>query len=121
MARWSRQESRNRRARRIRKKVFGTPARPRLTVFKTSRHIYAQVIDDVQGRTLASASSLSPAFRERGGKGGGVEAARLVGEILGDSTKEQGIEAVAFDRNGFQYHGRVAALADAVREKGVRF
>ena len=118
----SRNQSRKRRADRIRKKIFGSPERPRLSVFKSARHIYAQVIDDLEGRTLASASTLSAAFRERGGQGGGdVESARLVGELVGEAVKNLGVEAVAFDRNGHQYHGRVAALADAVRKQGVRF
>ena len=118
----SRKQARKRRAGRIRKRIFGSPARPRLSVFKSARHIYAQVVDDLQGHTLVSASTLSAAFRERGGRGGGdKEAARLVGEILGEVVKDLGIEAVSFDRNGHQYHGRIAALADAVREQGVRF
>lgn len=122
MAQLGRKEARKKRARRVRTKIFGTPQRPRLSVFKSSKHIYAQIIDDVRGCTLASASSLSPAFRERGGKGGGdVDAAQLVGKILGAAAKGLGIEAVAFDRNGYLYHGRVAALAGAVREQGVRF
>ncbi len=122
MAHQNRNQTRIRRSRRVRKKIFGSPNRPRLTVFKSSKNIYAQIVNDVEGTTLASASSLSPAFRDRGGKkGGDLEAAKLVGEILGETAKGQGIETVAFDRNGYQYHGRVAALATAVREKGVRF
>lgn len=122
MAAFSRNKSRRQRAKRVRKKVFGASERPRLTVFKSAKHIYAQIIDDVHGRTVAAASSKSPIFRERGGQtGADVAAAKLVGEILGETAKGQGIETVAFDRNGYQYHGRVAALADAVREKGVRF
>ncbi|MFQ5912966.1 MAG: 50S ribosomal protein L18 [Nitrospinota bacterium] len=118
----SRREARKRRARRARKNVSGTQRKPRLLVFKSAKHIYGQLIDDQQGHTLLSASSLSPAFRERGGKrGGDVEAARLVGQILGETAKGLGIQAVAFDRNGYPYHGRLAALADAVRELGVQF
>jgi len=122
MSSTSRNQTRKRRAGRIRKKIVGSPARPRLSVFKSARHIYAQVIDDLEGRTLTSVSTLSASFRERGGQGGGdVEAARLVGELVGEAVKNLSVEAVAFDRNGYQYHGRVAALADAVRKQGVRF
>ena len=118
----SRNQTRKRRAGRIRKKIGGSPAKPRLSVFKSARHIYAQVIDDLEGRTLTSVSTLSASFRERGGQGGGdVEAARLVGELVGEAVKNLSVEAVAFDRNGYQYHGRIAALADAVRKQGVRF
>ena len=118
----SRNQTRKRRAGRIRKKIVGSPAKPRLSVFKSARHIYAQVIDDLEGRTLTSVSTLSASFRERGGQGGGdVEAARLVGELVGEAVKNLSVEAVAFDRNGYQYHGRIAALADAVRKQGVRF
>lgn len=122
MSSTSRNQTRKRRAGRIRKKIVGSPAKPRLSVFKSARHIYAQVIDDLEGRTLTSVSTLSASFRERGGQGGGdVEAARLVGELVGEAVKNLSVEAVAFDRNGYQYHGRVAALADAVRKQGVRF
>jgi large subunit ribosomal protein L18 len=118
----SRNQTRKRRAGRIRKKIVGSPAKPRLSVFKSARHIYAQVIDDLGGRTLTSVSTLSASFRERGGQGGGdVEAARLVGELVGEAVKNLSVEAIAFDRNGYQYHGRIAALADAVRKQGVRF
>ncbi len=122
MSSTSRNQTRKRRAGRIRKKIVGSPARPRLSVFKSAQHIYAQVIDDLEGRTLTSVSTLSASFRERGGQGGGdVEAARLVGELVGEAVKNLSVEAVAFDRNGYQYHGRIAALADAVRKQGVRF
>lgn len=122
MSSTSRNQTRKRRAGRIRKKIVGSPAKPRLSVFKSARHIYAQVIDDLEGRTLTSVSTLSASFRERGGQGGGdVEAARLVGELVGEAVKNLSVEAVAFDRNGYQYHGRIAALADAVRKQGVRF
>jgi large subunit ribosomal protein L18 len=106
---------------RVRKKVVGTPERPRLSVFRSLRQIYAQVIDDSTGRTLVAASSLSPAFRQAGGtRGGDVEAARRVGALLGRAAVEKGVRAVVFDRNGYLYHGRVKALAEAVREQGVR-
>jgi large subunit ribosomal protein L18 len=113
---------RKRRAARVRRKLFGSSDRPRLSVYKSNKHIYAQLIDDFEGRTLAASSSLSPAFRERGGKvGGDREAARLVGEILGEAAKNSGVQKIALDRNGYQYHGRVAELADAVRKQGVEF
>ncbi len=106
----------------MRRKLFGSSDRPRLSVYKSNKHIYAQLIDDFEGRTLAASSSLSPAFRERGGKvGGDREAARIVGEILGEAAKNSGVQKIALDRNGYQYHGRVAELADAVRKQGVEF
>ena len=108
-----------RRKKSIRRNVFGGPARPRLTVFRSAKHIYAQVIDDLAGRTLASASTT-----EKGDKkpnGGNCDAAAAVGKSLAVRAKEAGVEAVIFDRNGYRYHGRVKALADAVREGGVKF
>ncbi len=112
-------EARNRRHLRIRRKVVGTAERPRLSVFRSTRHIYAQVIDDVGGRTLVSASSLDP---ELGLKdGGNVEAAKAVGGLLGRRASERGVTKVVFDRGGFIYHGRVKALADAAREAGLDF
>jgi large subunit ribosomal protein L18 len=101
---------------RIRKKISGTPARPRLTVFRSNRHIYAQVIDDLAGRTLASASTL-----EEGVEGKQTERSGLVGKRLAERAREAGIEQVLFDRNGFRYHGRVRALADGAREGGLQF
>jgi large subunit ribosomal protein L18 len=102
---------------RIRKKISGTSERPRLTVFRSARHMYAQIIDDVSGRTLASASSLCEGARES--SGGNRDGAAAVGRLLAERAKAASITAVVFDRNGFQYHGRVAALADAVREAGI--
>lgn len=105
--------------RRIRRKVTGTAERPRLCVFRSVKHIYAQVIDDTQGRTLASADS--------GGKGdarasgGNVAGAKAVGRLIAERAKAKGVEAVAFDRSGFNYHGRVKALAEAAREGGLKF
>lgn len=122
MSRQGRTTSRKRRALRVRKKVFGSAEKPRLSVCKSNKHIYAQIINDFEGRTLVASSSLSQAFRDHGGKkGGDLEAARLVGEILGEAAKNSGIQKIAFDRNGYQYHGRVAELANAVREQGVKF
>lgn len=106
----------NRRHRRVRKKVVGTPERPRLAVFRSHRHIYAQVIDDFAGRTLAAASSLKDANGENP-----KEAAKNVGIALAERAKQAGISRVSFDRGGFQYHGRVQALAEGAREGGLEF
>ncbi|MDR1961360.1 MAG: 50S ribosomal protein L18 [Gracilibacteraceae bacterium] len=103
----------------VRKKVSGTPARPRLAVFRSLNHIYAQLIDDVQGVTLASASSLDAAFKEAGLDGGNVEGAKKVGMLVGEKALAKGIEKVVYDRGGFLYHGRVAALAEGAREAGL--
>ena len=105
-----------RRRRRVRKHVAGTPDAPRLSVYRSIKHIYAQVIDDVSGRTLASASSVALKI-----DGGNVDAAKQVGKALADSAKAKNIAAVRFDRNGRLYHGRVKALADAARENGLQF
>ena len=113
--------SRARRKKSIRKKLSGTSDRPRLTVFRSSKHIYAQIIDDVAGATLAAASTMEPAFREKGDFGGNIDAAKLIGGIIGSRAKEAGVESVIFDRNGYLYHGRVKALADGAREAGLRF
>ncbi len=108
-----------RRKRRIRSKVSGTTARPRLSVFRSANHIYAQVIDDTTGRTVASSSSRSKGFSvDDGGKTG---AAKQVGLDLATACKQAGIEKVVFDRNGYIYHGRVKALADGAREGGLTF
>ena len=103
---------------RVRGKVSGTPERPRLNVFRSNANIYAQIIDDVAGVTLASASSLD---KEIGGNGGNKEAARKVGKLLAERAKAKGISAVVFDRGGYVYHGRVAELAEGAREGGLEF
>ncbi len=108
--------ARNRRHRRVRKKVNGTPARPRLAVYRSSRHIYAQVIDDFAGRTLASASTLAVTD----GKDP-KEKAKAVGKALAEKAKAAGVEKVTFDRGGFMFHGRVEALAEGAREGGLEF
>jgi large subunit ribosomal protein L18 len=108
------------RHRRVRSKVAGTPSRPRLAVFRSLAHIYAQVIDDEAGNTLASASSLDPALRDQL-NGTKTDHAKLVGKTVAERAKAKGIESVVFDRGGFLYHGRVAALADAAREAGLKF
>jgi large subunit ribosomal protein L18 len=115
-------ESRLRRKKRIMRRIRGTAERPRLTVFRTSRHIYAQIIDDGSGRTLVDASSVSTEIREQiVGRGGNKEGAVAVGELLAKRATERGITRVVFDRNGFLYHGRIKVLADAAREKGLLF
>jgi large subunit ribosomal protein L18 len=111
--------ARTRRHLRVRKKVAGTPERPRLVVTRSSRHIVAQVVDDLAGRTLASASTMEPDIR--GAEGDKTAKARKVGELLAQRATEAGISAVVFDRGGNRYHGRVAALADGARESGLAF
>jgi large subunit ribosomal protein L18 len=106
---------------RVRGKVQGTPERPRLNVFRSNNHIYAQVIDDSVGHTLAAANSLEPTLRDEAAKQNGVEQARLVGKMVAQRAKEKGIGKVVFDRGGYLYHGRVKALADAAREGGLDF
>jgi large subunit ribosomal protein L18 len=114
------QSARARRHFRVRKKVGGTSARPRLAVFRSNRHVVAQVIDDISGRTLATASSLEAAVRGAGATGNRTSSA-AVGKLLAERAKAAGVTKVAFDRGGFLYHGRVAALADAAREAGLEF
>ena len=117
--------ARLRRKRRVRKKIFGTPERPRLSVFRSCKHIYAQIIDDVSGRTLVAASSLTPQIRERLSEikkeGGKTAVAKAVGELLGQRALEAGIKKVVFDRGGYKYHGRVKALAEGARGAGLEF
>jgi large subunit ribosomal protein L18 len=107
--------------RRIRKKISGTPERPRLAVFRSQAHIYAQVIDDGTGRTVCSASSLDETLKKDTKRGANVAAAKAVGSLIATRAREKGVEAVVFDRGGFQYHGRIKALADAAREGGLKF
>ena len=109
---------RNRIHQRIRRKLSGTAERPRLAVFRSVAHIYAQVIDDTAGATLVSASSIDKGART---KGGNVAAAKLIGKLVAERAKEKGVKSVVFDRGGYQYHGRVKALADAAREAGLEF
>jgi large subunit ribosomal protein L18 len=112
-------QARDRRHRRVRKKVTGTAERPRLAVFRSSKHIYVQAIDDVTGRTLASASTMEAALRTS--RTGTVDSARRVGQLVGERLKSTGVERAVFDRGGFQYHGRVAAVADGARGAGLEF
>jgi large subunit ribosomal protein L18 len=115
------QVQRLRRRRHVRRKIVGTVERPRLTVFRSSKHIYVQLIDDLTGRTLAAASSLAPDLRKDVAYGGNVKAAQAVGKRLAEAAKERGITKAAFDRGHYRYHGRVKALADAAREGGLQF
>jgi large subunit ribosomal protein L18 len=108
---------RSRRKTGIRKRVFGSPEQPRLSIFRSEKHVYAQLIDDFAGKTLAEASSVSAKLE----KGSNTEAAAQVGKAIAEKAKSAGIGKVAFDRNGFRYHGRVKALADAAREGGLKF
>jgi large subunit ribosomal protein L18 len=107
--------------RRIRKKIAGTEQRPRLAVFRSQGHIYAQVIDDDAGKTVCAASSLDKDLRAGAKRGANVAAAKAVGQLIATRAKEKGVAAVVFDRGGFQYHGRIKALADAAREGGLKF
>ena len=111
------QQARVRRHRRVRKRVVGTAARPRLCVFRSNKHIYAQVIDDTTGLTLASASTVEAGLRE--GATGNIAAAKAVGQMVGERAKAAGVDQVVFDRGGFRYHGRVAALCDGARAAGL--
>ena len=110
-----------RRRRHVRKSITGTSERPRLTVFRSSKHIYAQLIDDLTGVTLASASSTNPEVKAGASYGGNVKAAVVVGKKLAEAAKAKGIQLAAFYRGHYRYHGRVKALADAAREGGLKF
>ena len=111
-------KARLKRHRRVRAKISGTPECPRLNVFRSTKHIYAQIIDDVNGVTLASASSMDKGFD---GDGGNFEGARKVGEMLAKNASAKGISEVVFDRGGYLYHGRVKELAEGARENGLKF
>ena len=110
-----------RRQRRVRAKIFGTAERPRLSVHRTNANIYAQVINDVEGKTICSASTLSPEFKETGKLGSNKEAAEFVGKLVGQRAIEAGVTQVTFDRGGHIYHGRGQALADGARSAGLKF
>ena len=114
-------ESRNRRHRRVRAKVKGTAQRPRLNVYRSLENIFAQVIDDVDGKTLASASTIDKEVAKQIGESNKVDSAKVVGKILAERAKVAGITTVVFDRGGYRYHGRVAALAEGAREGGLEF
>ena len=121
IGRQDKNSARKRRHLRIRKKVHGTDSRPRMGVYRSQKHIYAQLIDDVRGVTVASASSVDPELRAKLGLGATVDAAREVGKLVAERALAKGIEEIVFDRSGYIYHGRVAALAAAAREAGLRF
>jgi large subunit ribosomal protein L18 len=112
---------RERRQRHVRKRLQGTTERPRLAVFRSSKHIYAQVISDVDGRTLAQASTLDPEIRGQHPYGGNKAAAAVVGRVVAERAKQAGVDKICFDRRSYKYHGRVQALADAAREAGLQF
>jgi len=117
----SKNDARLKRKVRVRKKVKGTPERPRLNVFKSSRHIHAQIIDDTKGVTLLAVSSISPDLKSDIVYTGNIEAAKKVGAAIAKKALDKNIVSVVFDRNGFLYHGRIKALADAARENGLSF
>ncbi|MGI6096625.1 MAG: 50S ribosomal protein L18 [Dethiobacteria bacterium] len=116
-----RNRARKRRHFRVRNKISGTPERPRLNVFRSNKNIHAQIIDDLNGHTLVSASTLEPEVKAEVSYGGNKEAARKVGEIIARRALEKGVSQVVFDRGGYLYHGRVKALADGAREGGLKF
>jgi large subunit ribosomal protein L18 len=114
-------KARLKRKKRIRKKVVGTEIRPRLCVFRSTRHIYAQIIDDVKGQTLAAASTLEKTVKESSEMENKMNAATLVGKLLAERAIGKGVKQIVFDRNGFLYHGRVKAVSDGARESGLEF
>lgn len=119
----TRQKKSERRKKRVRAKILGTPERPRLSVFRSLKQMYAQLVDDSNGKTLASLSTQSSAVKEKlsGGKGAKSERAKVLGKTLAELARSRGIEKVVFDRNRYRYHGRVKALADGAREGGLKF
>ncbi len=116
-----RKELKERRHKRIRKKVFGTPERPRLCVYKSLNHIYAQIIDDTKGHTIVSASTLDKEIRQLPGNKSNIAFAKKVGELLAERALNAGVTKIVFDRAGYKYHGCIKALADAARDKGLQF
>ena len=116
-----RAQARMKRKKRIRKHLLGTSERPRLSVFRSAKHIYAQIIDDGTGHTLAAASSLETEAKEKKDIENNVSMATFVGKLVGERAKKQGIKQVVFDRNGFLYHGRVKAVSEGAREAGLEF
>ena len=122
MGAMNRADARQRRKKRVRKKIRGTSEKPRLSVFRSSKHIYAQIVDDTTAKTLVGVSSLSKEIRPGvQNKGGNKAGAAMVGELIAKRAVEKGIKRVVFDRNGFLYHGRVKTLADSAREHGLEF
>jgi large subunit ribosomal protein L18 len=106
---------------RIRAKISGNSSRPRLCVYRSSKYIYAQIVDDTQGKTLVAASTTEKSVRGDSKQGGNIQASKLVGKAIAERAKAKGIEAVVFDRGGYVYHGRVKAVAEAAREAGLKF
>lgn len=121
MAKMTRRAARKRRHSRLRNKVFGTPERPRLSVYRSLNHIYVQVIDDSVGKTLVAASSIEPELRDKLASSKNKEAAKEVGLLIAKRAKAEGVTKVVYDRGGNLYHGRIAALADGAREGGLEF
>jgi len=117
----SKNEARLRKHARVRKRISGTTERPRLNVFRSYNHIYVQVIDDDKGSTLVAASTLDESLKGQVKHGGNIESAKLVGKLIAEKAIEKGIKSVVFDRGGYLYHGRIAALAEAAREAGLEF
>lgn len=117
----NRKEATSKRHKRIRVKVSGTSERPRLSVYRSNKHIYAQIIDDTKGVTLVSAGSVESELKVKLSDGGDIEAAKEIGKLIAERAKKAGIELVVFDRGGFIYHGRIAALAESARETGLMF
>ena len=113
--------NRIRRHRRLRKKVIGTSEKPRISLHRSSANLYAQAIDDVNGKTLVSAATTQKSFKEKGASGGNVKAATILGEVFAKTAKAKGIEKVVFDRSGYLFHGRVKAFAEAARKNGLLF
>ena len=114
-------KARIKRHNRVKKRIHGKSGRPRLSVFKSSNHIYAQIIDDISCTTLLTVSTLSPDVREKAKNGGNIESAKLVGETIGKKALESNISKVVFDKGGYPYHGRIKALAESAREAGLEF
>jgi large subunit ribosomal protein L18 len=112
---------RQRRQKHVSKRLEGTPERPRLAIFRSSKHIYAQVINDASGTTLAAASTLDPEIRSQHAYGGNKAAAAVVGRVVAERARQAGIDKICFDRRSYKYHGRVEALANAAREAGLKF
>jgi len=122
MSKLSKEKIRYKRKKRVRKKISGTPEMPRLTVFRSSRHIYAQIIDDIGTETIVEASSLSKEIRAKKEiSGSNKEGASAIGKAIAEKALNKGIKKVVFDRNGFLYHGRIKAVADGARENGLEF
>ena len=120
----TKEDRRDRIKHRIRKRVQGTESRPRLTIFRSLAHVYVQVVDDMTGRTIAAASTVEPTVKgslPKAARGGNVGGAKAIGKTIAERLLEKGVKRVVFDRNGFLYHGRVKALADAAREAGLEF